>query len=925
MPAAMDKTYNPDTIESHWRERWEAAELAAVPTEGEPYSIMLPPPNVTGTLHMGHGFQQTLMDAMIRYQRMRGKRALWQPGTDHAGIATQMVVERQLVQDNITRHDLGREKFLERVWEWREQSGATIINQMRRLGTCMDWRREQFSMSPQLTRATYAAFIELHDKGLIYRGKRLVNWDPELLSAISDLEVENKLEKGNLWHIRYPLSDGSGHLVVATTRPETMLGDTGVAVHPEDERYQDLIGKTISLPLTDREIPIVADEHVDREFGTGCVKVTPAHDFNDYEIGQRHQLPMLNIFTLDAHLTEDVPESYRGLERYEARKKIVADLEQLTLIEKIEAHEHQVPFCERSGAIIEPMLTDQWFLKARDLAPAAIDVVKDKRLQFVPENWGKIYLQWLENIQDWCISRQLWWGHRIPVWYDDDGNTYVGFDEADARERNKLDTSVQLKQDEDVLDTWFTASLYPFSTLGWPEQNEELELFYPSAVLFTGFDIIFFWVARMVMMGMQLKKDIPFRKVYITGLVRDHLGQKMSKSKGNVIDPIDLIDGIELEPLIEKRITGLMQPEKAKDIADITRQEYPNGIPAFGTDALRFTFCALATMGRDVRFDLGRIEGYRNFCNKIWNAVRFVLMHTEHKDCSAENSTYSLADRWIVSQLQKTIEQAHVHFENYRFDLLASVLYEFTWNDYCDWYLELAKCTLNNDDAGEEMLRGTRYTLLHVLESLLRLLHPLMPFITEEVWHKIAAPLQLTSPSILLQAYPESDNKLADEEASECVAWLKQITTSIRTIRSEMNVAPSKKIDVIFNKGDDNDRKNQSACIAEIKTLANVKSLAWHDEKEVLPASATAVVGSSLEIHIPLAGLIDRDAECSRLNKEIVKLEKDLTKSQQKLNNPNYVNKAPSDVVAKERERLDHSQATLDKLREQLARISELS
>jgi len=916
----MKKTYEPQAIEQHWTEFWEAQRCACPSGEGPAYCIILPPPNVTGTLHMGHGFQQTLMDALIRKHRMQGNNTLWQGGTDHAGIATQMVVERQLSKEGKTRHDLGREKFIERVWQWREQSGNTISGQIRRLGASIDWPRERFSMDETVTKATYEAFKRLHDEGLIYRGKRLVNWDPSLGTAISDLEVENIDIPGHLWHIRYPLSDGKNSIVVATTRPETMLGDTAVAVHPDDERYQSFIGQTIQLPLTQRLIPIIADDAVDREFGTGCVKITPAHDFNDYEMAKRHDLPMLTILTLDAHLNHEVPEKYKGLACTDARQQVVDDLKSLGLLEKVEEHMYTVPHGTRSGAIIEPMLTDQWFVSMKKLAEPAIAAVKKGDLEFVPNNWNKTYLQWLENIQDWCISRQLWWGHRIPVWYDSQNNIYVGYDEADIRQRYSLSDELELTQDPDVLDTWFTASLCPFSSLGWPENTNDFNTFYPTSVLVTGFDIIFFWVARMVMMGLKLIGKVPFKQVYITGLIRDSHGKKMSKSKGNILDPIDLIDGIDLETLVKKRCSNLMQPGMTKKIEETTRKEFPKGIAAHGTDALRFTFCALASTGRDINFDMGRIDGYRNFCNKLWNATRYVLMNTEEKNLNPEAAEFSLVDRWIQSRLQKTIQSVNQHFEQYRFDLLAQTLYEFTWNEYCDWYLELSKSILNNPNASDAQLRGTRYTLISILETLMRLIHPVMPFITEEIWQKIAPMLDRSAATIMCQTYPEFDQQHQDSVADDEVDWLKQVIINVRTIRSEMGVSPGKNIALILDKGDDHDKKRVEDCLPFLKSLARIDQITWHDSSTTLPASAKTMVGN-LDIHIPLAGLIDKDAEIERLKKEIEKLKKEQLKSSNKLNNPSYVEKAPAHVVQQERNRLDEYEQSIKKLEKHFERI----
>ncbi|MDD3449490.1 MAG: valine--tRNA ligase, partial [Gammaproteobacteria bacterium] len=800
----MDKTYEPHSIEQRWYETWENNGYFAPGGEGAPYCIMIPPPNVTGSLHMGHAFQDTIMDALTRYHRMRGDRTLWQAGSDHAGIATQMVVERQLNVENKTRHDLGREAFIERIWEWKEHSGGTITRQLRRMGASLDWSRERFTMDEGLSEAVIEVFVRLFDEGLIYRGKRLVNWDPVLHTAVSDLEVVSQEEDGSLWHMRYPLADGSGHLVVATTRPETMLGDTAVAVHPEDERYRHLVGRMVRLPLAERDIPIIADDYVDPAFGTGCVKITPAHDFNDYAVGQRHDLPLINVFTVDARINAEMPERYRGLDRFEARERIVQDLEAAGLLEKIDPHKLMVPRGDRSHAVIEPYLTDQWFVDlTREAQPdgrpgglaaitrPAIEAVSGGNIRFIPENWEKTYFQWLENIQDWCISRQIWWGHRIPAWYDPDGRFYVGRSEAAVREKHGLGEDVILTRDADVLDTWFSSALWPFSTLGWPRETPEYATFYPTSVLVTGFDIIFFWVARMIMMGLKFTGDVPFREVYIHGLVRDAHGQKMSKSKGNVLDPIDLIDGIELDRLVAKRTSGLMQPQMAKAIEKMTRKDFPDGIPAFGTDAMRFTFCALASTGRDIKFDLGRIEGYRNFCNKLWNAARYVLMNTEGQDTGRGNEpvALSLADRWIISRLQQTERTVAESIGAYRFDLAAQAIYEFTWNEYCDWYLELSKPVLTAESGSEEARRGTRRTLVRVLEALLRLAHPLMPFITEEIWQRVAPLAGKSGSTIMLQPYPQAEAGKEDAQAVADMEWVQAFIIGVRSIRGEMNIA----------------------------------------------------------------------------------------------------------------------------------------
>lgn len=920
----MEKTYNPKNIEPHWSEFWEKQQLAKPSGQGEPYCIMLPPPNVTGTLHMGHAFQQTLMDVLIRYHRMQGFNTLWQGGTDHAGIATQMVVEQQLASEGKTRHDLGREKFIKRVWQWQEHSGKNILYQMRRLGVSIDWTRERFSMDEGCSKATTEAFTRLYNDGLIYRGKRLVNWDPVLNTAVSDLEVVTEETPGQLWYISYPLAEGGSYLTVATTRPETLFGDVAVAVNPADERYQDLIGKEVKLPLTDRTIPIIADEAVEREFGTGCVKVTPAHDFNDYEIGKRHQLPSIDIFTAHAQLNEHVPQPYRHLDRFIARKKVIADLTTQNLLEKTKEHLLLIPRGERSNAILEPRLTNQWFIKMAPMAKKAIQAIKDEEFKFVPKKWTKTYLQWLENIQDWCISRQLWWGHRVPVWYDEQKKIYIGSNKAEIIERYKLGTEIKLTQDSDVLDTWFSSSIWPFSTLGWPEKTNELKTFYPTNALITGFDIIFFWVARMVMMGIKLTGKVPFKEVYIHGLIRDSQGKKMSKSKGNTLDPLDLIDGIKLDDLIKKRTTYLLQPKMAETVKANTIKEFPNGINSYGTDALRFTFCALASTGRDINFDMGRIEGYRNFCNKLWNAARYVSMNTEGKDLDPEKPLeYSLADQWIRTRLQATIQQTQSALARYRFDLLAQTLYEFIWDEYCDWYLELAKCTLNNENAIPSQLRGTRVTLLEVLETILRLMHPIMPYITEEIWQKVSSLIGKTAKTIMLEPYPEFNPSEENKKAEEKIIWLQETIRTIRTIRSEMGISPAKHIPIIFDKGNANDKTFIERCEFYIKILAKIEKISWVKAGEKLNSTATGMVGQ-LEIHIPLQGLIDKESELARLNKEIKKLKKEQEKSSQKLNNPNYIQKAPPDVVAKERDRLNQIQQTLKKLQQQLQGVTEL-
>ncbi len=922
----IDKTYNPQEIEQGCYQEWENSGYFSPSGKGNPYTIMLPPPNVTGSLHMGHGFGFTLMDVLIRYHRMCGDNTLWQAGTDHAGIATQMVVERQLNMQGKTRHDLGRQAFLEKIWEWKNESGGNITRQLRRLGASLDWEHERFTMDDELSHAVREVFISLFNEGLIYRGKRLVNWDPVLLTAISDLEVNSEEEDGFMWHIRYPLASGEGHLVVATTRPETLLGDVAVAVHPDDERYRHLIGQQVKLPLTERTIPIIADTYVDPEFGTGAVKITPAHDFNDYEVGARHQLTPINIFTPSAHLNENAPAKYQGMERFAARKAMVSDLTELDLIEKIDKHKLKVPRGDRTNTVIEPYLTFQWYVKSKPLAEPAIQAVKNGDIKFIPENWDKTYFQWMNNIEDWCISRQLWWGHRIPVWYDDAGKPYVGQNEADVRQRNQLSADVNLTQDEDVLDTWFSSALWPFSTLGWPNDTERYKTFFPTNVLVTGFDIIFFWVARMVMMSLKFTGQVPFKEVYITGLIRDAEGHKMSKSKGNVLDPIDLIDGIAIDDLVSKRTYGLMQPGMAQKIEKSTRKEFAEGIPSFGTDALRFTFCSMATYTREIRFDINRLAGYRNFCNKLWNASRYVMMNTEDKDTGITNKemVLSLADKWILSRLQKTIEQAHLALKDYRFDLYAHIIYDFTWNEFCDWYLELSKPILTSGDSSEAMERGTRHTLAFTLESLLRLLHPIMPYITEVIWQRAAPLAGINAKSIMLQPYPQVDPALIDAKSEAELEWLKSVIVSIRTIRSEMNISPAKQLPIILRKGTPTDKANVEHLQSMLLTLAKIESISWIDASETPPPSASAFVGE-LEIFLPMAGFINLEEETARLKKEIGKIEKDLTLVTGKLGNASFVDRAPADVVEKEKARQHELTASLQKLEKQLLELNNLS
>ncbi|AFV86683.1 valine--tRNA ligase [Alteromonas mediterranea] len=924
----MDKTFEPQSIEQQCYKSWEEAGLFKASGSGDPYCILLPPPNVTGSLHMGHGFQQTIMDALTRYHRMKGDNTLWQVGTDHAGIATQMVVERQLNAQGKTRHDLGREDFIKKVWEWKEHSGGTITGQMRRLGTSPDWSREVFTMDEDLSKAVTEVFVKLHEEGLIYRGKRLVNWDPVLHTAVSDLEVLNEEEDGHMWHMRYPLADGSGELVVATTRPETMLGDTAVAVHPDDERYQDFIGKEIKLPITGRLIPVIADDYVDQEFGTGCVKITPAHDFNDYDMGKRHNLPMINILTDDAKINDDAPEAYRGLDRFDARKQIVADLDAQGALVKIEPHKLKVPRGDRTGAVIEPYLTDQWYVAVESLAKPAIEAVESGEIRFVPENWNKTYYQWMHNIQDWCISRQLWWGHRIPAWYDENGNVFVGRTEEEVREKHGLGSDVTLSQDDDVLDTWFSSALWPFATMGWPEETPDLETFVPSSVLVTGFDIIFFWVARMIMMTKKFTGKIPFKDIYITGLIRDESGDKMSKSKGNVLDPIDLIDGIDIESLVTKRTAGMMQPQLAEKIAKRTRKQFPDGIQAYGTDALRFTFAAMASTSRDINFDMARVEGYRNFCNKIWNASRFVLMNTEEHDTGRDGGemVLSMADRWIWAKFQQTLVEFEKALEDYRFDIAAQTVYEFTWNQFCDWYLELTKPVLNNDASTEVEKRGTRHTLINVLESLLRLLHPLMPFITDTIWQRVV-PLSALKveegASIMVQAFPEVDAAKQDDKVLADIEWVKKFIVGIRNIRGEMDISPNKPLNALLKNVSDEDARRLDAAKAFLDKLSKLETVTILKDGEEAPASATALVGE-MEILIPMAGLIDKDAELARITKTMEKIEKDVSRTRGKLGNEKFVSNAPEAVIEKERAKLEEGEKALAKLKEQFETIKAL-
>jgi len=929
----MDKAYSPGEIEQRIYARWESSGLFAPQGTGAGYCIVIPPPNVTGTLHMGHAFQDTIMDALTRYHRMRGEATLWQPGTDHAGIATQMVVERQLEGEGTSRTALGRDKFIERVWQWKGESGGTIARQMRRLGASVDWSRDRFTMDEGLSRTVTEVFVRLHEEGLIYRGKRLVNWDPVLQTAVSDLEVLSSEEEGSLWHLRYPLADGSGHVTVATTRPETLLGDTAVAVNPQDPRYSSLIGKQLRLPIADRLIPIIADDYVDPEFGSGCVKITPAHDFNDYEVGARHGLEQINVFTPDAKLNEAAPQRLRGLDRFEARQKILAELEAAGLIERIDKHKLMVPRGDRSGSVIEPYLTYQWYVKIAPLAEPAIDAVRSGAIRFVPENWSRTYFEWMRNIKDWCISRQLWWGHRIPAWYDDEGRVYVGRNETEVRVRHGLPASMALRQDEDVLDTWFSSALWPFSTLGWPEAHPDLKRFYPTSVLVTGFDIIFFWVARMIMMGIKFMGDVPFREVYVHGLVRDSEGQKMSKSKGNVIDPLDIVDGIALEDLVRKRTAGLMQPRLAPAIEKATRKAFPDGISAYGTDALRFTFASLATQSADLRFDLGRVGGYRNFCNKLWNASRFVLLMLEDENGRPLDTqlltgdiTAGVADRWIASRLGETLQQVDQAFADYRFDYAATALYEFTWYEFCDWYLELVKPILQSEQTPASAKRAARRTLVTVLEALLRALHPLMPFITEEIWQRVAPLAGIANASattVMVASWPQHAHFPRDVAAESDIAWIKNFVLGVRQIRGEMDISPARRLPVLLENADTADRLRLDTHLTYLQRLAGLESLRVLDSGENAPPSAMAVMGAMRAL-VPMAGLIDPQAEATRLEKRIAKTHDEIKRATAKLGNENFVHNAPPEVVEQERARISDFERTLASLEAQLTRVREL-
>ena len=912
----MEKTYNPKEIEARIYESWEDSGYFSPSKSGEPFCIVIPPPNVTGTLHMGHAFQDTIMDIIIRYQRMNGKNTLWQVGTDHAGIATQMVVERQLEKSGTSRQELGREAFEKEVWKWKEESGSTITKQMKRLGASTDWTKEKFTMDENLVRGVTKVFIQLYEEGLIYRGKRLINWDPVLQTALSDLEVATTEEKGSLWHMKYPISDSEDHIVVATTRPETMLGDTAVAVNPDDKRYKDLIGQKVILPLTDRKIPIIADEYVDQEFGTGCVKITPAHDFNDFEISKRHDLEIISILDQSAKISRSAPAEYQGLDRFEARKKIVEDLEANGLMQEIEDYTLTIPRGDRSGAILEPLITNQWFLKMEPLAQPAIEAVKNGEIKFIPENWSKTYYEWLENIQDWCISRQLWWGHRIPAWYDNEGNVYVGESENEIRKQHNIENSIALIQDDDVLDTWFSSALWPFSSLGWPDETYDLKTFYPTNVLVTGFDIIFFWVARMVMMGLKFMDEIPFKEIYIHGLIKDKNGQKMSKSKGNILDPIDLIDGISLDELLDKRVQGLMQPEMEKRIINDTKKEFPNGIPDFGTDALRFNFAVQASTGRDVRLDLKRVEGYRNFCNKIWNASRFIKMNTNDFELLEIKDTEGHPiDQWIQSKFAETIDEVEKQFSQYRFDLAATAMYEFVWNDFCDWYIELSKALINEPGIKQSQKDYTKNNLIKMLDAILRMLHPAIPFITEEIWQSLSE--ENNNKSIMKANFPSSKNWKVDTEIASNTEWLKSFVSSVRQIRSEMTISPKQSIKIIVDDASNSDIKRLELFESFISNMGSVESIIHKEVADDLPKSAIALL-KEMKIYIPLEGLVDIEEEKARLQKKLSNLNQDLKSVENRLSNDAFVEKAPKEVVDELKEKFKALSSDQTRIEEQL-------
>ncbi len=953
----METTYNPNTIEKSWYQHWENKGYFAPQGNGVPYTIMIPPPNVTGSLHMGHAFQQSVMDALIRYHRMKGNKTLWQAGMDHAGIATQMVVERKLVEkEGKTRYDLGREEFTKKVWSWKEESGGMITQQMRRLGNSVNWAEERFTMDEGFTKAVKTAFVKLYEDGLAYRGKRLVNWDPQLQTAISDLEVENKDKKGHLWYFRYPLAEdaktaeGKDYLVVATTRPETMLGDSAVAVHPEDKRYQSIIGKKIQLPLTGRKIPVVADDYVDKTFGTGCVKITPAHDFNDYELGKRHQLPLISIMTKQGaianvaqvshfdgssnnNIDTTLPVAFCGLDRFAARKVIIEEFDKQGLLEKTADHTLKVPYGDRSGVVIEPLLTDQWFIKAKVLAEPNVQAVEDGKITFVPKQYENMYFAWMRNIQDWCISRQLWWGHRIPAWYDEAGNVYVAKSEEALRKKYHLDDSVTLTQDNDVFDTWFSSALWTFASLGWPDDTEQLKTFHPTDVLVTGFDIIFFWVARMMMMSMYFVRDengepqVPFKKVYMHGLIRDEQGQKMSKSKGNVLDPLDMIDGIDLESLVNKRCGNMMQPQMAEKIAKRTRKQFPKGIAPHGADALRYTLYSLASTGRDINWDMNRLEGYRNFCNKLWNASRYVLMNTEGHDCSKNSGNIAnIVNQWVLQRLKRTIEKTHKAIENFRLDHASQALYEFVWNDYCDWYLELSKPILRDEDTDSADLQYTRFTLVFVLDNILKLLHPMMPFITEEIWQKVKVLTGNTADSLMTQPYPEVNDiqfVCTAERAEKDISWLQGIICAVRNIRRDMNIAPGKPLELLLKNATNEDRLRLANSKILLHKLGKISTIDCVDEQDNLPLCTTQLVGT-LEVMVPMADFIDKHAEITRLNKELAKINGEIKRLSGKLSNDKFRARAPSEVVAKEQRKFDDAISAKEQLSAQLTNVSQM-
>ena len=922
----MENSFKPAEIEQQLYSKWEQLNYFA-PTQKDNernFCVLIPPPNITGTLHMGHAFNHTLIDILIRHSRMKGERTLWQAGTDHAGIATQMLVERKLAEENQTKSDLGREKFIDKVWEWRRSSGTTISEQIRRMGSSIDWSRERFTMDDDYADAVIEVFVRLYDEGLIYRGKRLVNWDPELKTAISDLEVENTEEEGHLWHFRYPLSDnvktktGLSYLVVATTRPETMLGDTAVAVHPDDERYQDIVGSFVELPLCDRKIPIISDEYVDPEFGTGCVKITPAHDFNDNEVGKRHDLPLISVLTEDACVNQNSPIAYQGLDRFEARNKIVQDLKDMDLLESIENHKLMVPRGDRSGSVIEPLLTDQWFVKIEPLASPAIDAVKQERVRFVPKQYENVYFSWMNNIQDWCISRQQWWGHQIPAFYDSAGNIFVAKDEQQARAKYSLDPSVALTKDEDVLETWFSSALWPFATMGWPDSSEDLDRFLPSSTLITGHDIIFFWVARMIMMTLHFTDKVPFETVYIHGLVRDADGQKMSKTKGNGLDPLDFIDGISLEELIQKRTTNLTQPQMAERIEKSTRKEFANGIESYGTDALRFTFASLATTGKDARFDVKRLEGYRNFCNKLWNAAKFVLANTENYQFEKTEAKIerSSINSWINTKTNRLIKDVDYAIDTYRFDLYANHLYEFIWHEYCDWFLEFSKTILWDEAQKESTKVETQKALLEVLETILRLAHPIIPFITETIWLTLASKLGIEEDTIMLEAFPSKEDFETDQKTYAEVEWLKSAVSGIRNIRGESKIKPSTKIEILLQNGSEQDRNYAKNTEILLKRSANVDEISWLDSNATPPTHALCLIGD-LKLMVPLSGLIDLQGESNRIKKELNRHNEEVERLEKKLSNDKFIQNAPNEVVEKEKNKLAELQASREILLQQ--------